>query len=329
MNQIRAVIVGAGAISENHLKAMQVSSRTELLAVADLDQQRLDRCAAAYSVRTYRDYKAMIRQERPDVVVITLPHFLHKEAVIWCAEQGCHVLVEKPMAMNVQECREMNEAAARNGVILAVGHMQHYFPSMIRAREILRSGRLGKVIMMNDRRWCNYFHPDRPAWFLERAKSGGGIVVNLGSHSLDKLQWLTDSRVDKVKASLTYYGDRGDVEGSANLFLETTEGVAASVSLCGYGQLYLNETEFLLTGGQLKLLGSDQLRIYDGHSGEYEAVDTSDLPETFTAQWEDMLNAVQHSSELGISAEYGQSITAVVEAIYRSHATGREQAVTN
>ncbi|MCU6707430.1 Gfo/Idh/MocA family oxidoreductase [Paenibacillus sp. J5C_2022] len=327
MKRIRAVIVGAGAISENHLKAMQDSSRTELLAVADLEQQRLEQCAAAYSIRTYHDYKAMILQERPDVVVITLPHFLHKEAVIWCAEQDCHVLVEKPMAMNVQECREMNEAAARNGIILAVGHMQHYFPALIRAREILRSGRLGKLIMMDDRRWCNYFHPGRPAWFLERAKSGGGIVVNLGSHSIDKLQWLTDSRVTSVKASLTAYGERGDVEGSASLFLETTEGVTATVSLCGYRQSIVNETELLLTGGQLKLQGSNKLWLYDGQSDGYEAIDTDDLPEAFAAQWDDMLNAVQFGGELGISGEYGQSVASVVEAIYRSHSSGREQIV--
>lgn len=327
MKPYRAVVIGAGKIASIHMQTLHENGRTELAAVADIDRSKAQQFASAYGIPSYTDYKVMVKTERPDVAIITLPHFLHKEAAVWCASEGCHVLVEKPMAMNVQECVEMNEAARACGITLAVGHMQHYYPVNRKAKEIIESGRLGKLVMIIDRRWSHYFTDDRPSWFLNKAQSGGGIVINIGSHSVDKLQWLTGSRVATVKASLTYFGDRGDVEGSANLHLQTASGVAASISLCGYHNVMMNETELLFTDGQLKLEGSHKLWIGDKDRKAYELVDTDRTPGAFAAQWDDLLDAIGHGYEPGISGTYGQSVASVVAAVYRSHETGTEQIV--
>jgi predicted dehydrogenase len=268
----------------------------------------------------------MVREERPDIVVITLPHFLHKEAAIWCAEQGCHVLLEKPMAIDAAECADINAAGERCGVVIFVGHMQHYFPAVVKAKQVVESGSLGKLVMINDRRHHFYYPEERPAWFLDRARSGGGVVRNLGSHSIDKIQWLTGSPVTKVKADVTYYGDRGDVEGSGLLYLQTASGVPAVVSLCGYRNVSVNETELLFTGGQLKLDGQQSLWIGGAGRG-YEPVELGELPEPFAAQWSDMLLAVCGISGRLASGVYGQSVAAAVDAAYRSHETGCEQFV--
>jgi predicted dehydrogenase len=326
MKRFRAVVIGAGAIAGNHLNTLKTNGRTELVAVADIDRERANEAAERYAIKPYTDYRGMVREERPDIVVITLPHYLHKEAAIWCAEQRCHVLLEKPMAMNARECADINEAASRAGIVLAVGHMQHYFAENIKAKQLIASGQLGRLVMINDRRYGYYYGDKRPAWFLDKAASGGGIAMNIGSHSIDKIQWLTDSRIVKVKAELTHFGERGNVEGSASLLMRTSKGVTASVSLFGYRGVPTNETELLFTGGALKIVARKGLWI-SGANG-YEPVETGTLTEPFGPQWEELLNAIEHGADTSMSGEYGLTVAAALDAVYRSHETGMEQEVS-
>lgn len=319
--KVRAAVIGAGTIAERHVRAMLAHQRTELIAVSDIQLQRAKALAQGRAA-VYADYKEMIRQERPDVVVITLPHYLHKETAVFSAEQKCHVLLEKPMAMNAAESREINQAAVRNGIVLAVGHMQHYFPANAEAKKIAASGQLGRLVMVHDKRYGNYFRKERPEWFLQREKAGGGVVINLGSHSIDKVQWITGREIVKVRAVLSYYGNRGDVEGSGCLFMLTDDHVPVTASICSYEGMPLQETELLFTNGKLKVRGSDELWISDG--GEYKPVSV-ERKDAFFAQWTAMLDAIEHGAPLSNSGDYSAKISAVIDAAYRSHETGKEE----
>jgi predicted dehydrogenase len=326
MGKIYSVaVIGAGQIVNVHLEAIRKSDRCRLTAIADLMESKAQDLAVKYEAKAYMDYREMVLNEKPDIVIINLPHFLHKSSAIWCVEQGCHVLLEKPMALNVQECKEINEAAKRNGVLLAVGHMQQFFAEHVAAKEILSSGELGELVMINDRRYGGYFNESRPGWFLDKAKSGGGVIINLGSHSIDRIQWLTGSRIAKVRAVLSHFGERGDVEGSGSLFMETTSGVPVHVSVCGYSGAPANETELLFTKGSLRIRQRAELLMSKG--GSYEPVSVVRKTDPFSEQWKVLLDALEYGSELPISGEYGQSVLAVVEAAYRSHDTGTEQRV--
>lgn len=326
MSQLRAVIVGAGAIAHKHVTTILENKRTKLVGVADVQQERAEALANRASANSYPDYQEMITKERPDIVVITLPHYLHKEAAIFSAKAGCHVLLEKPMAMTAAECQDINDVVEQCGVVLAVGHMQHYFPANIEAKRITESGKLGRLVMVNDKRYGNYFREDRPAWFLQKSKAGGGVVINLGSHSIDKIQWITGKTIERVRAVLSYYGNRGDVEGSGSLFMLTKDHVPVTVSLCNYGGTPLQETELLFTEGRIKISGSHRLWISEG-SDEYEEAVLEQGEDAFAAQWDDVLNAVVMGKTLSISGAYSQTISAVVDAAYLSHETELEQLI--
>lgn len=324
MKTFRAALIGAGAIAISHLKAISRCGRSELVGIADIDQQKVTEFACTYDTIPYVDYKEMVKITRPDIVIIALPHFLHKEVAVWCLRQGCHILLEKPMALNVQECNEIIEISRQYQRSVIVGHIQHYFATNIKAREIIQSGQLGRLVMINDRRHSNYFRADRPKWFLEKEKSGGGIVMNLGSHSIDKIQWLSGTKVQKVKASLTYYVKGVDVEGSGCLYLQLNDEIAATVSLSGYrGSVQRDETELLFTDGQMKINASGKLWI--SVNREYELVDLGGKSDPFMAQWNEVVDHILSGKEIGISAEYGRSVVATIEAVYRSHETGVEQ----
>ncbi|MFB5678170.1 Gfo/Idh/MocA family protein [Paenibacillus terreus] len=315
-------VIGAGGIAGKHLAAMSLTEKLVPCAVADIHGRRANDLADQYGIRAYSGYGEMIEREKPDFVVITLPHYLHKEAAMFAAEHGCHIMLEKPMALTAAECDEIASAVHENRVKLMVGHTQHYIAENLAAKEWIESGRLGRLAMVNDRRHLQYDTPARPDWFFERAKAGGGILMNLGSHSIDKIQWLTGSKVTKVKAALDYGQSRGDVEGGGAAFLDTEAGIPATMSQSGYPGAVVDETELLFTRGSMMLRTGIGLWVSDG--GPYREVPVPARENPFLRQFEDLISAVEDDREPACSMAYSRSVVAAVESLYLSHEKGAE-----
>ncbi|MCM3699375.1 Gfo/Idh/MocA family protein [Paenibacillus macerans] len=326
----RVALIGAGIISGHHLEAIarMGPERLTAVAVADTDEAKGRAAVEKYGLAFYPDYRDMVREQRPDIVIIALPHYLHEECAVFCAAHGCHLLLEKPMALNVAQCDAILTAASEAGIKLMVGHTQHYLPANLRAKALIRSGQLGKLVAIHDTRHLPYYSDNRPRWFFEKIKAGGGIMMNLGAHSIDKIQWLTDSRIRKVKASLSYEGGIGDVEGSGVVFAETASGLGAVIVQSGYEGVAKDETELIFTGGMAKLISARGLWI--SRNGRYEPVtggERGDSADPFCLQLQDLLGAIKGGAEPDSSGAYARSVIAALEAVYRSHETGVEQIV--
>ncbi|WP_159882159.1 Gfo/Idh/MocA family protein [Paenibacillus puerhi] len=322
----RVAVIGAGAIAQSHLNALQQLESTTPVAIADIQEDRARTLAQAYSgVQAYTDYRRMLQVERPDLAIVTLPHFLHKEAALACAEAGCHLLLEKPMALNAEECDEIMQAVRRAGIRILVGHTQRYIPHNLEAKRWIKEGTLGQLLMINDARHIDYFHDSRPAWFFEKRLSGGGILANLGSHSVDKAVWLSGSRVLRVKALVSHAGSKGDVEGGGAVFLHHENGIATTIVQSGYKGAARNETELLFSGGKLCLKTGVSLQASLGK--DYEPVETPQAESPFVLQLLDLIRHIETGSETACTLEDSRHIVAVIDAIYRSHASGREEGV--
>ncbi|MEK0315609.1 Gfo/Idh/MocA family protein [Cohnella sp. 56] len=295
------------------------------VAVADLVAERAKALAERYGVAAYTDYMQMIVRERPDIAIITLPHYLHKEAALFCLAQGCHVLLEKPMALDVEECDEIIAAAGRAGTALLVGHTQHYIAENLAAKRIVDAGILGELVMIRDVRNVHYFSERRPAWFFQQALAGGGIMMNLGSHSIDKIVWFAGSAVSQVKAAVSYHGDRGDIEGSGMALLQLENGFPASLALSGYPGCARNETELVFTEGMLRLETGKGLWISRG--GDYERVQTEPQAPPFVLQLRHLVDCIEGRRDASASLAHSRHAVATVRAIYASHASGREETV--
>lgn len=320
---LKVAVLGAGAIAGHHFDAIRSTEGFVACAVADIQIEKAVAIAETYGIRAYSDYQELIRQERPDIVVIALPHFLHRETAIFAAEHGCHLMLEKPMALSVAECDDIIEVVNKADIRILIGHTQHYMAENIHAKRILESGELGEIVMINDVRHLNYFQDSRPQWFLEKEKSGGGILANLGTHSIDKIQWLMESSVRKVSASVSHHGKRGNVEGSGMIYLELASGLPATIAQSGYPGATRNETEIIGTAGMLKLVTGDSLWISRG--GAYEKVDVPSMDTPFELQYKDLLIAIEAKSETSCPPLYARSVIAALEAVYRSAETGVEQ----
>lgn len=326
----RVALIGAGGISRHHLDAIRQLGPERLTAVAvvEPDEAKGRVVATEYGLRWYDDYREMIIQEQPDIAIIALPHHLHEECAVFCAANGSHLLLEKPMALSSASCDVILNAVREAGVTLMVGHTQHYLPENRQAKALIGSGRLGKLVAIHDTRHKAYFEEDRPRWFLEKEKAGGGILMNLGAHSIDKIQWLTGSRVTKVKAVLSYEAPIGNVEGSGVVLAETEGGIGAVIVQSGYPGVAKDETELIFTGGMARLVSHQGLWI--SRDGQYEPAEefqAQEAEEPFAAQLDDLLDAIEHHTEPECSGEYAKSVISVLEAVYRSQEEGAEQVV--
>lgn len=321
----RVVLIGAGIIVDSHLKAISKIDRMRAVAVADVQEGRAQETARRFGLKAYTDYVVMLEQEKADVAIIALPHFLHKHAAIDCADRGYHILLEKPMALSVAECDEMIIATKRGGVQLMVGLTQHYFSENRLAKQIVQRGDLGKLVMINDTRHLDYFVDSRPDWCLIKSKAGGGIMMNLGAHSVDKIQWLTDSRFRNVKARLSYHAEQGDVEGSGCVYAITDAGIPASIVQSGYKGVPVNETQLIFTEGMLRLATGRGLWISD--NGGYRELPLPEQAEPYVLQLQDLMDAIDGVRPLECSGEYAKTVNEVLAGIYLSHETGQEQEI--
>ncbi|MNI06552.1 putative 4,5-dihydroxyphthalate dehydrogenase [compost metagenome] len=322
---MKVAVIGGGAIGVRHLEALQAIEGLTACAIVEFNPLRGQELADRFGIRTYVLEDDMYEQERPDIVVIALPHNLHRASAVRAADQGCHILLEKPMALSIQECDEIMTAVTRSGVRLMVGHTQQYLPENRKAREIIATGELGQLIMIHDIRHVNYFRPDRPEWFFIKEASGGGIIANLGSHSIDKIQWLSGSPIAKVKASLSFHGNRGNVEGSGMLFLETASRIPASITQSGYPGASRSETELIFTKGMLKI--ETGVGVFISRNGKYEMVPSEPAVEPLVLQLQDLLQCILEEKEPECSGHYSRSVVSVLESAYLSHETGVEQVV--
>lgn len=308
-------MIGAGIIGNSHLAAVAAHSQTKLSAVADIVLDRALQAVKPYGANAYKSYKRMLDAEHLDFVIINLPHGLHEECVLNCAKKGIHIFLEKPMSVSYASCLRMIEACKQNEVLLQIGHIQRYIPQNCAAKNLIEQGTLGELAMITDIRTNNYFLPDRPRWFLDKAMAGGGISMNYAAHSLDKICYLTQSNIKYVNGSCTYLRPDTEVDGSAQMLLCTEKGISATISLCGYCVVPQNETTLFFTKGTIKLhTGSD---IFVSYGNGYEQVDTSKYTDAFVAQWTDFVNGACQGKIIHCNGAYGACIVQIIEQLYK------------
>lgn len=202
---VRFALVGCGRIAERHAELLGGGhvGTASLAAVCDIERERADRLASKYGVPAYDDMDEMMEQVDADVAVVLTPSGAHAEHVINLAKHGKHILVEKPMALTIDDADEMVRVCDEARVRLFVVKQNRFNVPVRKLRESLERGRFGKLILGTVRvRWCRtqeYY--DQDAWRGTWAHDGG-VLANQASHHVDLLEWMMGA-VDSVFARAT------------------------------------------------------------------------------------------------------------------------------
>ena len=312
---LKIAIVGVGIIGKSHLSAIQKVENCSLCALCDLDESRVRELAHTLNIPYFLDYREIPRKTDCDAVILNLPHGLHTAAAVFFLEQGCHVLVEKPMANTVEECDEMIHAANRSGKKLAVAHIQRYFEANRIVKSIVDSGELGRFVGCCEQRSVNYFVDSRPRWFLNKKMSGGGIVMNYGAHALDKIKFITGSHVTHIDSLCGNFANDHEVEGHAQFLAKLDNDTAFTVTFSAYTPV-IYEDVFYFTKGAVRTRNSSTVEIC--RDGKWERTEISSDGKELEREIDDFVRYVKGEPSTIPTPEYGREIIAAIEKIYKN-----------
>jgi xylose dehydrogenase (NAD/NADP) len=216
--------LGWGVLSTSNIgriavnPAIQASSNGELLAVASRDEDKAQAFAADLKIPTsYGSYEALLDDERIEAVYNPLPNSLHKEWTIKAAERGKHILCEKPLALNAAECREMEAAAASNGVKLLEAFMYRFHPRTEKVLEMIRGGALGELRQI---RSTFTFPLDRPKDIRWDAGLGGGALMDVGCYCVNVSRTMAGREPVEVMAMANFLEGGVDKQMAGTLRFE-------------------------------------------------------------------------------------------------------------
>jgi len=185
---LKVGIIGLGGIARSHCDSIAHLDNVQVVAVADLFEEKRQEYMDKYDIpKGYQTHHELLKDDEIDAVAVVLGHQLHHQLTVDACNAGKHVLVEKPMALSLDQCDAMIEAAANNDVKLMVGLSQHFYPTSVKAKEILDSGELGPLITAIAYMSKNWNYSGRRPQYRSRYH-GGGMWLTNGIHS------STDSR---------------------------------------------------------------------------------------------------------------------------------------
>jgi predicted dehydrogenase len=268
---LRHGIIGAGGIVYGaHSLAFDLPT-TQVVGLCDILEEPARERAAGLGVPFYTDYNTMVAELKPDVAVIITPHYCHAKIAIACLEAGCHVLVEKPMALEVAEADAMVAAARETDRTLAVVFQNRHRAEVRAARRLIAEGRLGKIQRLNMitswPRTARYYGMAtwRATWWGE----GGGVLMNQSPHDLDlvcHLMGSPSSVLARVRTRLHHI----PVEDTASALVEWPGGAIGHIHVSTAEGASTGDIEIVGTGGTLRI-GSGMLDFqeFETDAGRY------------------------------------------------------------
>ena len=238
--RLRIGVLGLGRAFTVMLPTFARDPRIALVAAADPRADARARFAQEFSSRVYDNAEALCSDPEVDVVYIATPHQYHASQALLAAKNGKHLLVEKPMALTLDDCLALTEAARSAGVQLVVGHSHSFDAPIARARELIQSGEFGAVRMITAFNYTDYLYRLRRPEELDSA-AGGGAIWNQAAHQVDIVRLIGGGLVKSVHAASGAWDRARPTEGAYGALLRFENGCFATLSYSGYGNFDSDE----------------------------------------------------------------------------------------
>lgn len=335
MKKLKFAILGCGRISYKHVEALiQNSEQAELVAVCDLIEENAIARKVQYEnqlqgaeVMVFSRFEDMFNQCEIDVVAIATESGYHATHALVAMEKECHVLIEKPMALSVEDALKINQVAKEKGLKVCVSHQNRFNPPIQKLRRAVEEGRFGRIINATARiLWTrdeNYYK--QAPWRGTKALDGG-TLMNQCIHNIDLLQWMMNSDVERVHAERGTFlrniemedfgalllrfksGSIGIVEGSACVYpknLEETLSIFGEKGTVVIGGLAVNE---------IKVWQFEDVKDYD--QDEFDTEVDSVYGKGHTPLYRDFIEAIQQNREPLVNGEEGMKAMKIILDVY-------------
>ena len=321
MKTVRWGIIGCGDVTEiKSGPALYKAAHSQLVAVMRRDGARAADFARRHNVpRWHDDAEAIIRAPDIDAVYVATTPDSHCDFVLRCAAAGKPVLVEKPMAMNIAECERMNAACAAAGVPLWVAYYRRALPRFLKIRDLLQDGAIGQVRMVTSRQFRTMEGAMQSSqrstpWRVDTARSGGGLFVDMVSHTLDFLDFVLGP-IEQVRA---FAGNQAGAYRAEDIVAATyrfASGVYGTGAFCYAADRAEEWTEIVGDAGRIRFSALTAVPIVLTRGDKVEEFPVGDPPHVHQPLVEsivDELNGNAPCASTGISAA---RTTRVIDAI--------------
>lgn len=345
MGKLKFAIIGWGRISYKHIEALVNNyDEAELISLCDIDEEKAETRKSEYieklgkevNISVYEDYREMLNNEEIDIISIATESGYHPEISIYAMNKGKHIIVEKPMALSIEDADRMISAAKENNVKLCVSHQNRFNKSVQMLRNAVEQDRFGKLINGTARilwnRNMSYYTqaPWRGTWELD-----GGTLMNQCIHNIDLLQWMLGGEIETVYSQCDTFlrdieaedfgavlirfknGAIGIVEGSASVYPKNLEEILSIFGEKGtvcIGGIAVNKIE--------NWRFSDELDFEDDILKSQEGDPDSVYGFGHIPLYKDMIDAINENREPLINGEQGKKGMSIILAAYKSRKTG-------
>ncbi len=328
-------IIGCGRISKNHIDALIINKdNCKLTAVCDVVESRATERKEQYEssidikVKTYSDYKEMLKDETIDCVSICTESGYHASIALDCLSAGKHILIEKPMTMTLEDADKVNNLAKEKGLKVGVCHQNRFNPPVQKLRRAIEEERFGKIINATARilwtRDQNYY--DQAPWRGTK-ELDGGTLMNQCIHNIDLLQWMVGSEIERLYCERDTFlrnidmedfgailirfksGTIGLIEGSACVYpknLEETLGIFGEKGTVVIGGLAVNKIQTWQFADEREYDKEDESTEVDSVYGKGH-----------TPLYSDFIRAVENDTEPYINGEEGKKAIEIILRGYR------------
>ncbi|MBM4306989.1 MAG: Gfo/Idh/MocA family oxidoreductase [Deltaproteobacteria bacterium] len=324
--KLKIGVIGCGRVAQAHLAAIEnLKEEVELIGVADSEEEKAEEAKERWGARYYsRQYEDILKDREIEAVVIALPNHLHHPLTLQAAESKKHILIEKPMALNMNQGREMVEVAKRNGVILMVGQSRRFSDAVFKLQKHLSE--IGTLFRIQISFLVNF--PAPPTNWWKRSEEAGGLVILLqGSHSIDSILTWMKKMPDQVFTFSSRRNTQWEGEDEADILLSFDQGALASAHLSLSTSPDIHEAILVGTKGVLRLteystgkpfgfgyhLDLNGKRIYSGDQ----------IPSNYTLQLKEFIEAFQKDRPPLASGEEVLNTMLVLDAARLSEKEGR------
>ena len=338
---MKYALIGCGRIATNHVKAV-VNNHLEFVAACDILEENIESLLAKHdlqadtSIKRYTDYKKMIEENDLELISIATESGIHAEIALYCIDHGINVIIEKPMAMSMQDANEIIRRSEEKHVKVAACHQNRFNIAVQEMRKAMEAGRFGKLshgsIHVRWNRNEGYYTqaPWRGKW-----ASDGGALMNQCIHGIDLLRWMMGDEVEEVYGQTRQqFHDYLEAEDIGMAVVKFKNGAIGTIE--GTTNVYpqnLEETLYVFgEKGTVKLGGksTNNIDVWDfadeGEDDEknkgLEEATSNVYGNGHTSLFADMIDAIEHDRKPYVDAVAGRNALEMVLAIYKSQKTG-------
>jgi predicted dehydrogenase len=323
MRRVRFGIVGAGAIAQGYAQAFQTCDEAEVIAVADVRKDAAAALAEPFGCPSFASHQEMAEGSNPEAVLVCTPPASHPEICLRFIEGKVHVLCEKPFAVNVAETERVLEAARKKGVTITMASKFRYVPDVVEAKRIVDAGILGDIVQFENAFAARVDMSNR--WNSDPAISGGGVLIDNGTHSLDLARYF----LGPLAEVLAIEGARRpglEVEDTVSVFVRSKKGVIGTIELSWTINKELDRYIGIFGTRGAVLVGWKQSRFHEMHSADWTTFGKGyDKIGAFRAQLTNFARAVKGEEAPFVGAEdilgSAKVVAASYESLRRSHWT--------